>query len=184
MSFQLCEGVSAAGCEGLKSSFKAGSQDINGLLSAELIEKCALGFIDIISEPVFFFLELPVENSDEYELYYLDNCTKEVARAIMKRYGQLLVNDGASRFGFGSNKSGDEVYFTDFQEFSMYTAEIKKAKSMLTSLGLTEMQTPDSIWRLLSDENEGSLSVVEIEGETVFDIPEALEDAGMYKAKK
>lgn len=183
MSFSLCQGVSAAGYEELNSSFKAVGEDISGLLSAELIADCALGFIDIIEEPVFFFLELPVEESDDYELYYLDNCTKEVARAVMERYGQLLVNDGISRFGFGSNKTGEEVYFTDYQEFTMYTKKTKQAAAMLKKLGLTETEKPDSIWDILSDENEGSLSAVELEGETVFDIPEALEDAGMYKAQ-
>lgn len=184
MSFLLCQGVSAAGCEGLTSSFKISGEDISGLLSAELIADCALGFIDIIDEPVFFFLELAVEDSEDYDLYYLDNCTKEVARAVMERYGQLLVNDGLSRFGFGSNKTGEEVYFTDYQEFTMYTKKPAKAAKMLKELGLAETDEPDSIWDMLSDDNVGSLSAVESEGETVFDIPEALEDAGMYKAQQ
>ncbi len=183
--FSLCQGVYAEGTEGLKSSYRLLEQGAEGLLSADAIADCARGFIKMIAEPVFFFLELPedMDGDGKYSLYYLDNCTKAVAEAIMKRYGELLVNDGAARFGFGSNKTDEEIYFTDYQEFSIYTKRTAAMEKLLASVGAVKTDKPDSIWELLSEENQGSLSVVEIEGETVFDIPDNLKQAGMYKAE-
>ncbi len=181
--FRLCEGVFAENTRGLESSFCVEGSNVNGLLSAELIGACAEGFIRLLDEPVFFFLELPREGSEEYDVYYLDNCTAKVALAIMKRYGVLLINDGLARFGFGSHKTDEEIYFTDFQEFCIYTKNVPGVKKLLTSLGAKQKDKPDSVWALLSDDNEGSLSSVEAEGETVFDIPIALSSEGMAKSE-
>ncbi|MBR1864088.1 MAG: hypothetical protein IJ806_08385 [Ruminococcus sp.] len=185
MDFRLCLGVSVTGSEGLESSFSVSGQEVRGLLSAELILKCAEGFLETVPEPVFFFLELPMENGGEgYQVYYLDNCTREVAGAIIKRYGQLLAEDGLCRFGFGSNRTEEEIYFTDYQEFSVYSLSPGKVRDMLKKLGCRETEEPSSLWDLMSDEEPGTLSGIEIEGETVFDIPENLKDAGMYQAQQ
>ena len=42
----------------------------------------------------------------------------------------------------------------------------------------------ESLWKQLSHDNVSILSTVEIEGETVFDIPGALEQAGMYLSQE
>ena len=55
--------------------------------SADKMKALAERFIDKISEPMFFFLELPKEDEAlKYDVYYLE-CTKPVARAVLKRYG-------------------------------------------------------------------------------------------------
>ena len=41
-----------------------------------------------------------------------------------------------------------------------------------------------TLWDMMSDENPGCLTAVELDGETAFDIPEALKGAGMYKAEE
>lgn len=182
MRFRLCQGVSAPNSEELKSGYKTEGETFSGLASAEHMAALAEGFIDLIDDPVFFLLELPAD--EEYDVYYLDNCTKEVAHAIMQRYGELLVQDGVSRFGFGSNSSEEELYFMDYQEFMLYTPKTDKAKKLLESLGIKQADKPDSMWEHFTDDEPGTLSVVELEGETVFDIPEALEEAGLYCASR
>lgn len=182
MGFRLCQGVSAPDSGGLKSGYKSEGNSFTGLASAELIAALAEGFIDMADDPVFFLLELP--SGEGYDVYYLDNCTKEVAHAIMERYGELLVQDGVSRFGFGSNSSEEELYFMDYQEFMMYTSKTDRAKKLLESLGIERTDKPDSMWEHFTDDDPGTLSAVELEGETVFDIPEALEEAGMYRASE
>lgn len=182
--FTLCQGVSVGGTEKLYSCYEQTDGGISGLLSGDVIGECAKGFIKLIPEPVFFFLELPCGDGEEYEVYYLDNCTKEVAYAIMERYGELLVNDGVSRFGFGSHKTDEEIYFTDYQEFMIYSPQTVKIQKLMNTLGAERMDKALSVWDLLDDDNTGSLSVVEAEGETVFDIPENLKSAGMYKADR
>ncbi len=181
-SFILCQGVSVNGADNLMSCYRTNENGISGLLSCDVMADCVTDFIKLIPEPVFFFIELPRENSEDYDTYYLDNCTKDVAHAIMKRYGDLLINDGVSRFGFGSHKTDEEIYFTDFQEFMIYSPQRNKLAELMANVGAEPSDTPCSIWDLLSEDNEGSLSVVETEGETVFDIPVNLKSEGMYKA--
>lgn len=184
--FQLCQGVNVDGADKLSSVIVTEKDGFTGSLSAELIGRAVKVFLDKVPEPVFFFLELP-EDIDDYSLYYLDNCTREVAFAVMERFGDLLIQDGVSRFGFGSNKTGEELYFKDYQEFMLYTETPELYIEGLKKLGAKICDKRDNavfLGDLINKKNEGVLTEVEFNGETVFDIPEALEDAGMYRNKQ
>lgn len=185
MAFELCQGVTAPASEDMKSGYRRDGESFTGIVSADLMAKLTDGFIELADEPIFFCLELPKDGSDgeEYDVYYLDNCTKAVARAIMKRYGELLIHDGLSRFAFGSNVTAEEVYFRDYQEFLLCTPKTGKAEKLLAKLGIALTEKPYSMWESFSGEHPGSLSAVELEGETVYDIPDALEEVGMYLAE-
>lgn len=183
-SFKLCQGVSLRTTGEVASAFSVDGENLRGVLSAELIVPAANAFIEAVGEPVFFFLELPAEDSQEYEVYYLDNCTQEVAAAVIDRFGELLANDGVSRFGFGSNATDEEIYFEDYQEFSAYLKSPQKFAEKLEKLGAKHRQSFPTLWDVLSDDNVGCLSPVELDGETVFDVPDALKSAGMYKAQE
>ena len=183
--FVLCQGVSLADTGAVASAFSCCGENIEGVLSAELIIPAAKAFISTVKEPVFFFLELPKDNDNEsYETYYLDNCTKKVAQAIIECYGELLAGDGVSRFGFGSNSTDEEIYFRDYQEFSAYIKSPNIFADSLEKLGAVKEESFMTLWDMMSDENPGCLTAVELDGETVFDIPEALKGAGMYKAEE
>ena len=182
--FELCQGVSLRDTGNVSSSFCCEKESIKGVLSAELLLPAARAFIKTVNEPVFFFLELPKESGEEYETYYLDNCTKKVAYTVIERFGELLANDGVSRFGFGSNDTDEEIYFEDYQEFSAYVRDTKGLAKSLEELGVKKKNEFTTLWDLLSDDNMGCLSPVELDGETVFDIPDALAGAGMYKVKE
>lgn len=184
--FCLCQGVSVKGAEALSSCYYAEGENICGVLSCELMSKTACGFIEKLAEPIFFFLELPDgENDDSFRTYYLDNCTKEVALAIMKRYGSLLINDGPSRFGFGSHKTDEEIYFTEYQEFQIYSKNPRKLDKLFERLGVEKCEKNEftSLWDLIGEDNAGYLSCVEADGETVYDIVENLKREGMYAAE-
>lgn len=182
--FKLCQGVSLRTTGEVVSAFDMDGENLRGVLSAELIVPAADAFIDTVDEPVFFFVELPAEDSQQYEIYYLDNCTKQVAKAVIERFGELLANDGVSRFGFGCNATDEEIYFEDYQEFSAYLKSPRKLAQKLEKLGAKRKQGFSTLWDTLSDDNVGCLSPVELDGETVFDIPQALQSAGMYKAQE
>ena len=69
-----------------------------------------------MTSPCFFILELPVSidrekeiakniiNESHMDVYYIDNCSIEECLVLLIRYGDLLVNDGLSKFGFGGIK--------------------------------------------------------------------------------
>lgn len=183
-NFKLCQGVDVCGTENFTSAYKVNGDCIEGILSSELIEQAAEKFVLLADEPLFFFLELPNEdNNENTDIYYLDNCTEEVCLAIIKRYGQILSEDGISRFGFGSSKDDAEIYFKDYQEFHIYSPDIERMAKALDKLGVEKSDALQSMWDLLSDENVGCLRAVEIDGESVFDIPINLKSVGMYKSE-
>ena len=69
-----------------------------------------------MTSPCFFILELPVSIDREKviakniikeshkDVYYIDGCSREECLALLIRYGNLLINDGLSQFGFGGIK--------------------------------------------------------------------------------
>lgn len=193
MSFQLVQGVSAENISGVHSAYSVTENGVSAVLSAELIADFFVKALSKLEERVFFYLELPCSDDEEkklrskksdpfhYNVYYLDGCTIPVAKAIMKRYGELLMNDGLARFGFGSHKSGEEIGKFKYQNISAY-GRSKVFADILEKLGAAREEEYKTLWDNFSDETPGCCSVVEINGETVFDIPEKLKSEGMYLA--
>ena len=185
--FSLIAGVDVELPEGFHSAYHETDDGFEAVVSAEKIAPLVGGFIDVLEEPVFFFLELPKNVNDEdnegYDVFYLDNCTLPVAKAIMKRYGELLVQDGLSRFGFGSHKSNYEVYVMDYQQVNIYYPEKTKVKALLENLGIVRTDKLVTMWDSFSEQTPGISIRVELNGENVFDIPENLKGEGMYKAE-
>ena len=191
MSFQLVQGVSADNLEGIHSAYCICANGISAVLSAELIGKAVEDLLKSFEEPVFFFVELPCSDDEEkkfrksktdpfhYNLYYLDNCTLSVADAIMKCYGDLLINDGLCRFGFGSHKNGEEIYCLNYQNISVY-GEAAKFEPVFAGLGAAKEDEIKNLWDNFTKDTPGTSLSVEINGETVYDIPVKLKSEGMY----
>lgn len=193
VTFNLVQGVSAENLEGIHSAYYADENGVSAVLSAELIKSAVNYAVKQLEERVFFFLELPCTDDEEknlrksktdpfhYNLYYLDGCTIPVAEAIMKRYGELLVNDGLCRFGFGSHETGEEIYCLNYQNISVY-GNRRKFEPFFAKLKIPFEKNYKTLWDNFSNETPGGCTLVEINGETVYDIPEALKSEGMYLA--
>ncbi len=194
MSFELVQGVGAENIDGVHSAYSVLENQITAVLGAELFEPVISAVINKLPEPVFFFLELPCSDDEEkklrksksdpfhYNVYYLDGCTIPVARAIMKRYGELLINDGMSRFGFGSHESGAEIYCLNYQNIAIF-GNVKDYEPIFKKLKIPFEKEHKTLWDNFTNETPGSIAVVEINGETVYDIPELLKGEGMYLAQ-
>ena len=150
--------------------------------------------VKLLPEPHFFFLEIPcteqeaaqLRKSDKdpshYNVYYLDGCTEPVTQAIIKRYGELLINDGLTRFGFGSNSTGEEIYVLDYQQINVYSEDGRFDK-VYKELGVPEAERVVTPWENFTPDNVGISMAVEIEGEQCSDIPLNLKKEGMYLAE-
>ena len=197
--FILPEGIDIPDVSRLKSAYTVtGEGCISAVLSTDMLDKMLRGFIELIPEPVFFFLELPCSPEEEkelrrseedpfhYKLYYLDNCTLPVARAIIKDYGSMLINDGMCRFGFGGNKSGDEIYVQSYKVLSIYCSAPERtaaAERLLRDCGADDTDSLLTPWDILSRENPGTCARIEEDGISVYDLPEMFKKAGMYYAE-
>ena len=193
MDFQLPIGIYIENTDGLCNAYERKSGELSAVLSAELLEDFLYSYLKLIDEPIFFFLELPCSDAEEkelgetdgyhYKLYYLDNCTREVAGAILKCYGSMLVNDGLCRFGFGSNDSDDEVYIQSYKVIGVFSESesvLDKTAAVLERLGAVKKESIVTPWDLLSKDNVGECVCIDEEGFTVYDIPKLLEEVGMY----
>ena len=111
----LVKGHRVSSVENLFESFtKLTEHYLMANVHAEKILEVFQHFIAIHDEPLFFILELPVSIDREKEIamnelhkdvYYIDDCSIEECLVLLIRYGDLLVNDGLSKFGFGGHKS-------------------------------------------------------------------------------
>lgn len=176
--FLFTEGLVLSDPNGVGEFFEEVPEGYAVYPSANKMKALAEGFIDRISEPMFFFLELPKdEGALKYDVYYLE-CTKPVAKAVLKRYGELLVNDGVSRFGFGSHKNGEEIYFSSLQTVYVYTKRKNEFLNVIKEIGINndkKLSAADKFNPEIDD-----VTLVELDGETVFDIAENLKEAGLY----
>lgn len=192
-NFSLKQGVYLENYENLSQNYVIEGENITASISSENSEIVCESVVSKLTVPVFFFLEIPLTEEEEksqadkeklhYNLYYLDNCTIEVALAIIKRYAAILFNDGLIRWGFGSHENGDEIYFREYQVVSMYLPDCRlrgAAEKLLQSKGIIKQKELQSLWDFISERNPGKLISVESDGENAYDIIENLSDEGMY----
>lgn len=179
---KLIHGIEFSGAQALKPEFRVDGGSIVLTLSAEDYPEFFQKAVSLLLEPIFFFAELPDAEGEEYETYYLDNCTLPVIKAIIKRYSGILYSDGVLRFGFGSHKTEDEIYMQEYQQLRIYARDAKPFKSLLSSLGYSESPSAKTLWDLISEKCPISGESVECDGVTAADMIENLKDAGLYRA--
>ncbi len=182
MSFRLISGVSVQDVSGVTKSYRPGKKKLLFSLSAEDYPKFFTESVKKLSEPVFFFIEIPGDN-DGYLTYYLDNCTASVALAILKRYGGILYNDGVIRWGFGSHSSDDEIYMQEYQTAAIYSENLLPYKKVLESLGYLPDSGAVTVWDVISGKNPGECVNVESDDETYIELVNNLIDIGMHGEK-
>ena len=152
-------------------------------------------FIAIHDEPLFFILELPVSIDREKEIakniinelhkdvYYIDNCSREEFLVLLIRYGDLLVNDGLSKFGFGGHKSHDEIMLDSYNVVTIYSKELSKFYDFFEPHNIQFVEELVTAWKTFSETSPGISEIYESNGKTVYDLPIELAEWGIYLAE-
>ena len=152
-------------------------------------------FIAIHDEPFFFILELPVSIDREKviakniikeshkDVYYIDGCSREECLALLIRYGDLLVNDGLSKFGFGGHKSHDEIMLDSYNVVTIYSKELSKFNDFFEPHNIQFVEELVTAWKTFSKTSPGISEIYECNGKTVYDLPEELAEWGIYLAE-
>lgn len=180
--FRLIPGVSIPDTSRIKREYKISRGRIYFTISAQDYQGFFSSCVKKLAEPIFFFVEIPDDNG-EFRLYYLDNCTEPVAQAILKRYGGILYGDGVIKFGFGSHTSDDEIYMQEYQTLSIYSKDLARYESVLSSLGYVKNKDCVLSWDVIDKDNVGECINVEADDESYIDMINNLIDVGMYPAK-
>ena len=152
-------------------------------------------FIAIHDEPLFFILELPVSidrekviakniiKESQKDVYYIDGCSREECLALLIRYGDLLINDGLSQFGFGGHKSHDEIMLDSYNIVTIYSKELSKFNDFFEPHNIQFVEELVTAWKTFSKTSPGISEIYESNGKTVYDLPEELAEWGIYLAK-
>jgi len=152
-------------------------------------------FIAIHDEPLFFILELPVSidrekviamniiNELHKDVYYIDDCSIEECLVLLIRYGDLLVNDGLSKFGFGGHKSHDEIMLDSYNVVTIYSKELSKFNDFFEPHNIQFVEELVTASETFSETSPGISEIYESNGKTVYDLPEELAEWGIYLAE-
>lgn len=192
----LIKGHQVSLVENLFESFtKLTEHHLMANVHAEKILEVFQHFIVIHDEPLFFILELPVSIDREKviakniikeshkDVYYIDDCSREECLALLIRYGDLLVNDGLSKFGFGGHKSHDEIMLDSYNVVTIYSKELSKFNDFFEPHNIQFVEELVTAWDTFSETSPGISEIYESNGKTVYDLPEELAEWGIYLAE-
>lgn len=192
----LVKGHQVSLVENLFESFtKLTEHHLMANVHAEKILEIFQHFIVIHDEPLFFILELPVSIDREKviakniikeshkDVYYIDGCSREECLALLIRYGDLLINDGLSKFGFGGHKSHDEIMLDSYNVVTIYSKELSKFNDFFEPHNIQFVEELVTAWKTFSKTSPGISEIYECNGKTVYDLPEELAEWGIYLAE-
>lgn len=163
-------------------------------VDVEKIKEVFQHFIVMHDEPLFFILELPVTCDRENpvapgileethkDVYYIDGCSQEECLVLLERYGELLINDGMNRFGYGCHESQDEIMLDKYNVVTIYSQQLSNYNDFFEAHGIEKVESLITAWDTFSDATPGQAERCDYEGKSVYDLPEELEDWGMYLA--
>ena len=142
----------------------------------------------------FFFLELPVNREEEVpkkpgvveafhkRVYYIDDLPPEESFGILRRSGDLLINDGISAFVFGF-QTRDEIMLGKYNVVTIASSEPEKYAEIFGPLEIPRVENLVTALDTFTQDAPGIAERVEIGGKTVFDLPEEYRDWGIYEAE-
>ena len=117
------------------------------------------------------------------DVYYIDGCSREECLALLIRYGDLLINDGLSQFGFGGHKSHDEIMLDSYNVVTIYSEELSKFNDFFEPHNIQFVEELVTAWKTFSKTSPGISETYESNGKTVYDLPTELAEWGIYLAE-
>jgi len=193
--FQTASGVTIPFPEKIKEEFQVYENSILLNLSFEKLEALVNEFCGLLSEPLYFVLEIPLSQQEESELRkddthpfhkkvcFLGGQSKDQIKAILREYGALLLNDGMSQFAVYSHAARDGIYVQKYKVVSIYNDRPTGYIEFLKRYGLAQTDKLLTVWDTFSHETPGEARKVEIDGNSIFDVYAELIKAGMHVAK-
>ena len=190
---KLSKGYKVTNVQDLSEGFEYSDENtITANVDTDKIIDVIQHFICIHDEPMFFILELPVSADRENpisdgvveslhkDVYYIDGCSQDECLAITLRYGELLVSDGMSNFGFGCHESKDEIMAGSYNLVQIFSKDIKKYSDFYDPHEIKKSDNLKTAYDTFSTDTPGSCERVDVDGVSVYDLPELLKEWGIY----
>lgn len=197
--FQLAEGIEVSSLEGISEGYsedqtEEGYHLFTVNVSAENIPTYFLALSQMVGEPAYFVVEVPVDEAEEQQLrqdetdpfhkavYYLDGIDYKQAEAIFRSHQRLFVHDGMVNFGFGSQQGYDEVFVGEYKIFTIFADSPEKYRKTLAQLGVPFRPELRTVWDNFTQDTPGRRSVLR-EKPTIWDMLEQMKLEGFYYAE-
>ena len=198
--FQTASGVTIPFPDRIKEEYQVHEKSIRFHLSFEKLGAMLEDFIARQEEPLFFVLQIPLKRDEELALCpdgtfptegwivhdrvcYLDGQSKEQIRAILRQYGELLLNDGASQFAVASHVTWDEMFVMKYKLVDLYCRQPQKYFDLMELYGVARTDKLLTVWDTFSNETPGQSRRVRMDGLDCYEVHAALVKEGMYEAK-
>lgn len=193
---KMTEGCTVPKADMLSEQYEILENRIIANVDADKTEAVIRDYILMHDKPMFFFLELPTNQRNEEKLrkndtdprhidvYYIDGLNAEQALDIFSRYRYLLINDGMSRFGFGVHGQATEIMRDKYNMISLLADNVEKYTDIFNSHNIPRCENLVTAWNTFSDEMPGECDMINVNGKTVYDLPNELKSMGIYFAEK
>lgn len=193
---ELTKGASVPQAEKLSEQYEKGETTLLANVNASKMKEIFQHFICMQEERLFFILELPASEMDERKLrksqadpmhkdiYYIDGLTNEQALLLLIRYGELLINDGMSKVGFGVHNGTAEIMREKYNVMTLWSNCLDKYDGFFEAHGIPKVEKCLTAWETFSVVTPGTSSRIEVNGLDVFDLPEKLKGWGIYFSER
>ncbi len=153
-------------------------------------------FIRMHAEPLFFILELPTNLTAQKllapgvvdgfcrDVYYIDGCTPERALELLDTVGELLIRDGLCTFGFSCHRSRDEILVGKYNVVSVYGPSGTDYGRLFAQFHIPAVENLITAWDTFTEAHPGDSQLVVTDGRRIYDLPELLQDWGIYFAER
>lgn len=178
--------------EKISEQYEVDGSNLIANVDASKIEEVLQHFICIQESPLFFILELPANRKDEDKLrqkdtdpmhkdiYCIDGLTDEQALVLLMRYGELLIHDGVSKFGFGAHDGSSEIMRDKYNVVTIWAKTPDDYIGFFEEHNIPRVEHCFTAWETFSEATPGESSRVDVGELSVFDLPNELKDWGIY----
>jgi len=192
---KIFKGCEVPDAEKLENAYEVlGDNMLNANADADKVEAILLDFVKLHEdEPIYFFLELPPEYRSEIqvssgqniigednETYYIDGIDFAKAKELLAQYGDILINDGISRFGFGGNFSNDHLVVDKYNVLNLFAQEVEPVQKIFEAYGLQQVEALVTAWDTFTEEEPGICTRYIKDDVDVFSLPALLGSWGIY----
>ncbi|QAT42434.1 hypothetical protein [Aminipila luticellarii] len=193
---KMIKGCKIYGLNKLQEHYEINGFTMRANVNADKIREVIQHFIFSQTSLLFFVLELPSNEIDEKRLrkcdydsmhkdiYYIDGLSKEEILTLITNYGDLLINDGLSGFGFGSHDNTAEIMVDKYNVVTLWTHNMEKYDGFFEQHNINRTDKLVTAWDTFNDDTPGESFCFEVDGKNVFCLIDELKDWGIYFAKQ
>jgi len=193
---KMIKGCKIQNAQQLQEQYEVNEFVMNANVNADKMEEVIQHFINMQNDPMFFILELPTNENAEKELkknysdpmhkdiYYIDGLNKNEALILLMRYGNLLINEGLSSFGFAAQDNTAEIMVGKYNVVTLWSNTMEKYDGFFEAHDINMTNNLVTVWDTFNDKTPGESFCYEVDGKRVYSLIDELKDRGLYFANQ